>query len=236
MARQMNNISSDFSLFSHSSYSLFIITKMAIKLFITGTDTDVGKTFISALLCKRWSAGYWKPIQTGLESDPGDTKTVSELLGSSLVTSTPALEYQKPLSPWRAVELENREAIDIKNISVPKELEQNKEVLIIEGAGGVFVPITESLITTDLIQHFDCPVIVVARSELGTLNHTLLTIEHLKNRGVKVIGVVLNGDLNNDNSRTLEAFGVKILFQIPRASTLDEVEHLVPDLKDVYKI
>lgn len=209
---------------------------MVKRIFVTGTDTDVGKTFISALLCKRWSASYWKPIQTGLESDVGDTKTVSDLLGAQLVTAPPALEYQKPLSPWRATVLEDAEPIDIQEITVPQIIEEQSDALIIEGAGGVYVPITENLITTDLIKHFDCPVIVVARSELGTLNHTLLTIEHLKNRGVKILGVVLNGNLNDDNAKTLKSYGVKIICEIPKESTFEKVEHLVPDLTDVYNI
>lgn len=207
---------------------------MTKRIFITGTDTDVGKTFISALLCKKWLASYWKPFQTGLESDPGDTRTVKNLIGENLITAPPAVEYQMPLSPWRACVLEKREPIDIEAITIPGKVQEGSRPLIIEGAGGVFVPITERFITTDLVHQLNCPVIIVARSELGTLNHTLLTIEHLKQRQVKILGVILNGNLNSDNAETLQSYGVKILCQIPRAGSLDEVLHLVPDINDVY--
>jgi dethiobiotin synthase len=202
-----------------------------IKIFVTGTDTDVGKTFISALLCKRWNANYWKPIQTGLETDPGDTATVSRLIGIKFLQQ-PALTYQKPLSPWRAVVLEGREPIDLEQIKVPV-FTDNEKPLIIEGAGGVYVPLTEKHITTDLIGSLKCPTIVVARSELGTLNHTLLTIEHLQNRHIPVLGVILNGNINEDNAEALRAFGVRILCQIPHADNLNDVVPLIPVLADV---
>jgi len=83
-----------------------------------------------------------------------------------------------------------------------------------------------------LIRHFDIPVIVVAKSELGTLNHTLLTVEHLKNNNVKILGVILNGDINNDNAEALKKYGVNIIAQIPRATSIREVEHLIPDLQN----
>ncbi|CCH46728.1 hypothetical protein BN7_6325 [Wickerhamomyces ciferrii] len=206
--------------------------EMPKRIFITGTDTDVGKTFISALLVKKWKMAYWKPFQTGLNCDPGDTKTVTGLIGAELKTSSPAVELQLPLSPWRATVLESKSLIDLNTINIPNEIQDLP--LIIEGAGGVQVPINDKQITTDLIKQFDVPVIVVARSELGTLNHTLLTIEHLQNRKVKVLGVILNGDINNDNADTLKAYGVNIICQIPKSKSLQEVEHLVPNLKDVY--
>lgn len=202
-----------------------------VKIFVTGTDTDVGKTFISALLCKRWNANYWKPIQTGLETDFGDTATVSQLLRTHC-SQQPALVYQKPLSPWRAVVLEGREPIELKQIEVP-EFAENEKPIIIEGAGGVYVPLTEKLITTDLIEYLKCPTIVVARSGLGTLNHTLLTIEHLRSRHICVLGVILNGDINEDNAQALMAFGVRILCKIPQADSMDDVVSLIPALADV---
>lgn len=204
-----------------------------MNIFVTGTDTDVGKTFISALLCKRWGANYWKPIQTGLESDCGDTVSVYKLSGVQALCE-PALMYQKPLSPWRAAVLEDRERIDISSISIPKKYKEDDKPLIVEGAGGVFVPITETEITTDLVEQLRCPVIIVARSQLGTLNHTLLTLEHLKRRNVEVLGVILNGDLDEDNAKTLKAYGANVICQIPRANNVDEVIHLVPELHKVY--
>lgn len=211
---------------------------MAKTIFITGTDTDIGKTFVSAALVKKWSCNYWKPIQTGLSCDSGDTSTVQELLrgGKDLPCRVnPAVEYQFPLSPYRCSVLEGKKEVDIDSIRIPTKLANASKPLIIEGAGGVFVPLTKELITTDLIKHLNVPVIVVARSGLGTLNHTLLTIEHLKMHDIQILGVILNGDLNCDNKKCLEDFGVKIIAQIPRAATVDDVQQFVPDLDDVYK-
>ena len=100
--------------------------------------------------------------------------------------------------------------------------------LIIEGAGGLYVPINETEITTDLILHFDIPVILVARSGLGTINHTLLSLEHLKNRGIHKVYVVMNGPINTDNAEAIKRFskGIKIIVNIPH-SKLNEIESLL---------
>jgi dethiobiotin synthetase len=126
----------------------------------------------------------------------------------------------------------SKEPIDLQQIKVPV-LTDNEKPLIIEGAGGVYVPLTEKHITTDLIGCLKCPAIVVARSELGTLNHTLLTIEHLQSRHIPVLGVILDGNINEDNAEALRAFGVRILCQIPQANNLNDVVHLIPALADV---
>ncbi|ONH66599.1 Dethiobiotin synthetase [Cyberlindnera fabianii] len=198
-------------------------------VFVTGTDTDVGKTFVSALLCKAWGASYWKPVQTGLDSDPGDTKTVKELVGKDLITFKPQVELQKPLAPWRACVLEGEPFLKLEDFKLPK----TNDPLIVEGAGGVFVPLTKELITKDLVKQIDCPVIVVARSQLGTLNHTLLTLEHLRAHDVKILGVILNGKIDEDNCTALKELGVKVICQIPLASSVDEVTHLVPSLTEL---
>jgi dethiobiotin synthase len=207
-----------------------------MNIFVTGTDTDVGKTFISALLVKRWNCDYWKPLQTGLDEDPGDCSTVERLLlesgqmPSQTTIHQPAHSYRKPLSPWRCTILENSPQIDIDTFTIPTD-----KFTIIEGAGGVLVPITKEATTIDLIKKFDIPTIVVARSTLGTLNHTLLTLEILKAAGVKVLGVILNGEINEDNALTLKELGVNIIAQIPKAKNLNEVVHRIPSLKSLIK-
>jgi dethiobiotin synthetase len=209
---------------------------MTPRIFIAGTDTDIGKTFISALLVKKWAFDYWKPIQTGLEEDQGDTKTVVDLLnqcGGVPEQSTifePALTYMKPLSPWRCTVLENREAIDVQGIAVPSTDQKTlSNGMIIEGAGGLLVPIGKGTFTTDLIKQLDASVILIARSELGTLNHTLMSIEILKQNGIPIHGVVLNGRLNKDNKLALSELGVRILAEVPTVESLDHAIDLVPD-------
>lgn len=211
---------------------------MSTPIFITGTDTDVGKTFVSALLVKKWRCNYWKPIQTGLDSDPGDTATVEKLLAQSggapkeSEILPPALEFKKPLSPWRCTVLENRQAIDVNSMKLPAFTNQSKYT-IVEGAGGVFVPLTETKFTPSLIKHFNAKAIVVARSELGTLNHTLLTLEALKAQHVEVIGVILNGEINEDNCTALKELGVSIIAQVPLAKSLNDVMDCIPDISEL---
>ncbi|KAG0682705.1 dethiobiotin synthase [Pichia californica] len=214
---------------------------MTTPIFITGTDTDIGKTFISALLIEAWGCNYWKPIQTGLDSDPGDTFTIKKLLEQSLgvpKTTTifqPQLEYMKPLSPWRCTILENKPSINIEELKFPatKDNLTGSKYTIVEGAGGILVPINKTSYTTDIIKHLDASVIIVARSELGTLNHTLMTVEILKQNKIPILGVILNGDINNDNALTLSELNVKIIAQIPKANSLKDVVDLVPALETI---
>lgn len=206
-----------------------------MNIFVTGTDTDVGKTFISALLVKKWNCEYWKPLQTGLDEDPGDCATVQRLLNESNAEFTnikihqPALSFRKPLSPWRCTVLENTPQIDVDSLTVPTD-----KVTVIEGAGGILVPITKDRTTIDLIKKFNTPTIIVARSGLGTLNHTLLTLQVLKDANIDVLGVVLNGKTNKDNTTTLKELGVNIIAEIPPATTLNDVIHLVPSLSSLF--
>lgn len=209
-------------------------------IFITGTDTDVGKTFISSLLVKAWDSAYWKPIQTGLESCEADTKIVKNLTGFSEDRFlSPKVELSKPLSPWRAAVQENT-YISVSEFEVPQTTAKGVQSLVIEGAGGLFVPINETLITTDLIEALDSPVILVARSGLGTINHTLLSIEHLKQRKIKILGIILNGKPNPDNAAAIKNFAndVPILAQIPEVDvSVDKIENLVdlvPKLESLY--
>ncbi|KAL6450395.1 bioCD Biotin biosynthesis bifunctional protein BioCD [Candida maltosa Xu316] len=207
-------------------------------VFITGTDTDVGKTFISALFTKAWNANYWKPIQTGLESDQGDTKTVQQLTNIPEDRfEKPQVELNFPLSPWRAATKENKPQTKVNEIEIPAKFLNSARPLIIEGAGGLYVPINETEITTDLILHFDVPVILVARSGLGTINHTLLSLEHLKNHGVHKVYLVMNGPINADNVEAIEKFaeGVKVIASIPhsKSNEIDSLLSYVPSLESI---
>ena len=179
-----------------------------MKIFLTGTDTDVGKTVIASWLCMHANYDYWKPIQTG-SIVSSDTKFVNKFLPNK--THKEAYIYQYPQSPHLAAKLEN-EVINIEQIMLP-----NSGKLIIEGAGGVLVPLNQDQKMIDLIKLFKTPVIIVARSSLGTINHTLLTIEMLRSRNIPIIGVITNGEENIENNKAIEYYGqVDVLASFPQ--------------------
>lgn len=193
-------------------------------VFVTGTDTGVGKTLVSACLVRRWQALYWKPLQSGLEDEEGDTPTVSRLAGGNTVQEggrcfPPAGAYQASLSPEAAARAEGV-TIDLALLTLP--MEESQQPLVVEGAGGLMVPVTDEIMMVDLAQRWGLPVVLVARSGLGTLNHTLLSLEALRARGIAVAGVVLNGPSNPENSRTIADKGkVRVLAEIPHEAELD---------------
>lgn len=202
-------------------------------VFITGTDTDVGKTHVAAAFTKAWNANYWKPLQTGTMTDPGDTWKVQVL---TLLPSTrfcdPQVELLHPLCPWTAFLKEQKLAVQVADIKVPHKFATDSRPLIIEGAGGLIVPINETETMVDLILKFQCPVILVARSGLGTINHTLLSIGHLQSKGVSDISVVFNGPLNADNKHAVETFApsVKVVACFPHSESggIDDLLEYVP--------
>lgn len=185
--------------------------------FITGTDTGVGKTFVSALLCqvlkKHNKICYYKPLQTGSEIDD-DTRTVvqqAQLFDGEWIN--PSYRLKAPLSPDRAASLENVQ------ISVDKLQTDFNSItdrfLIVEGAGGLEVPITAELRMSGLMQDFQLPVLIVASTRLGTINHTLLTVQRAKTLGLEVLGVVLNGVEDPGLREVLIREGVNVLFSLP---------------------
>ena len=183
---------------------------MSQQFFITGTDTDVGKTIAAAWMCLKLQASYWKPIQTGAiaGTDAGTVTTLTQGVGIDVIPSL--YTFPPPVSPHLAAILEKRE-IKLRNIALP-----TKSSLIVEGAGGVLVPLTPQYLIIDLIQHLNLPVIVVARTQLGTLNHTLLTLEALRVRQISVRGVILNGLENKDNLEAIETYGrVPVIGHLP---------------------
>lgn len=186
--------------------------------FVTGTDTDVGKTLVSAILAKAWSADYWKPYQTGVSTAPGDTDTVAALLGSGNHTlHPPARILQAPLAPWAAAR-EEGVSLDMTALARPR----TQAPLVVEGAGGLYVPIDDRHMMLDLAAALGLPVVLVARSTLGTINHTLLSLRALAARGIPVLGVVLNGPLSPGNRGAIERFGqTPVLAEIPPLTTVD---------------
>ncbi|HTK36500.1 MAG TPA: dethiobiotin synthase [Caulobacteraceae bacterium] len=187
------------------------------RVFVVGTDTDVGKTVVAAILVRAWNADYWKPVQTGAAEDPGDTATVARLSGLPPERlHPPAHVFAAPLSPHAAAALEGAR-IDLDGFAPPA----TARPLVAEGAGGVLVPLNESALIIDLVQRLGWPVVVVARSTLGTINHTLLTLAALRARGVTVIGVVLNGPPSPSNREAIEHHGrVPVIAEIPPADAV----------------
>ena len=187
-----------------------------MRLIVAGTDTDVGKTVVSALLVQGLAAHYWKPVQSGL-ADGSDSQWVQEMLslppGRILQES---YRLQAPVSPhWAAEQEELR--MDPPRLCLPA----GDEPLVLETAGGVMTPLRRDWLQIEQIRRWGLPLVVVARSGLGTLNHTLLTLEALRHRSIPVLGLVLNGPLHPDNPRTLaELGGVPVLAQLPRLEPL----------------
>jgi len=205
-------------------------------VFVTGTDTNVGKTVASACLVGAWNAGYWKPIQTGLADDPGDSATVTALAGLPPErVPAPVYALQAPLSPHAAAAAE-RVTIELEAIARPA----SRQFLVVEGAGGILVPLNRSALMIDLIGRLGLPAILVARSALGTINHTLLSLGALRARQVPVAGVVMNGPPDAGNRRAIEQFGrVRVLAELPRVEPLDaaairSLAARIPPLNEVF--
>ncbi len=189
------------------------------SIFITGTDTGVGKTIASSFIIKAYKnlipyLKYWKPIQTGYPPD-NDSQTVKELAEISDEFILKGMYFKSPTSPHFAAEKENQ-LIRIEKID-ELFLEYTKNYnLIIEGAGGIFVPINRYFFWIDWIQRWNLPVIIVSRSTLGTINHSLLTIEALKSRNIFILGIIFCGKHNEeyiyDNFKTIqEISNIKVI-------------------------
>lgn len=177
---------------------------------VTGTDTGIGKTVFAAALTGAIAAHYWKPVQSGLE-DGADVDTVAMLSGAPRDRILPeAYRLTQPLSPHRAAELDGV-VIDPARLTLPPH-----RPLVVEGAGGVLVPVTRSTTFADIFAWWNLPVIVVARTGLGTINHSLLTIEALRTRGLIVHGIAFVGHANADNEATIATMGqVRRLGRLP---------------------
>ena len=188
-----------------------------MRLVVCGTDTDVGKTIVSAWLVQGLKATYWKPVQSGLEGG-GDRERVRLLLNLPSERLLPEVyAFTQPVSPHWAAELD-QQPLDPERLKLPESTSH----LVVETAGGVMVPLTRSWLQIDQLTRWDLPIVLVARSGLGTLNHTLLTLEALRLRNLKVLGLILNGPPHADNPTTLEQLGgVPVLAQLPPLQELN---------------
>lgn len=181
------------------------------NIFVSGTDTGIGKTVVSAILTAGLEASYWKPVQAGLEeeTDTEFIRRVTDLPKSRIIPEKWRLNT--PMSPHAAAEID-QVTIQLDDFELP---DVKSDHLVVEGAGGLLVPLNDKHMIIDLIEYLDIPVLLVARSKLGTLNHTFLSLEALRNRGIPIVGVVLNGPRHESNRRAIEQFGeVKILAEL----------------------
>ena len=187
------------------------------KFIICGTDTDIGKTLISSFFVKGLNSFYWKPIQSGIELQT-DSQTVEKLAQvSKEKIIKEAYVFTKPLSPHWAAEIDQK-TINFDMLRLPKV----KGPLIVETAGGLMVPLTRNFLQIDQIRQWNLPVILVCKSALGTLNHTLLSIEALKRRNIEILGLVVNGEKHLDNPKTLVDFsGIPLIAEFPYIPKFD---------------
>ncbi len=190
---------------------------MSQAIVIAGTDTDSGKTVFSAGLVAALDGYYWKPVQAGLigETDSQIVRRLSGLGPNRILAES--YRFATAASPHFAAERAGV-TIDAATLDIPS----TPGPLVIEGAGGLAVPLTRNLLQIDLFARWKAPVILVARTRLGTINHSLLSIEALKRRAIPILGVAFSGDANADNERTIcEIGGVKNLGRLPFVDPLD---------------
>lgn len=201
---------------------------MRATYFVTGIGTDVSKTVACAILTEALQADYWKPVQAG-DLDNSDTKKVKSLISNSETTFHPeGFLLSQPMSPHAASE------IDKKKISVKKLVRpQTKNILVIEGAGGLLVPLNHKETIADLILPSD-RVIIVSRNYLGSINHTLLTLEVLKNRGLDCFGIIFNGKRNEASEKViLKMTGARFLGRIEEEPYFDR--NVIKEYAEIFR-
>ncbi len=185
-------------------------------LFLTGTDTDIGKSVVAAWLVNGLGLDYWKPVQSGLEGET-DTEAVRRLTGLPDERFHPsAFETRTPASPHLSARLDGVQ-IRMDAFVLP----DSPRPVLVEGAGGLLVPLNDDALMIDLIALLELPVVLVARSGLGTINHTLLSVEALRFRNLTLAGVVMNGPPHESNRHAIESYG-----DVPVIGQLPPIDHL----------
>ena len=187
------------------------------RIFVTGIGTGVGKTLCSAVLVEALKADYWKPIQCGNLED-SDSIHVKDLITNSATQIFPeAYRLRTPSSPHYAARVEGV-TIDIEKFVLP----QTSNALIIEGAGGLMVPLNEEQCVVDLISTLHAPVVLVCRNYLGSINHALLSIHLLKQKGISLLGIIFSGDNFLDNEEIIQHFSqIPVIGNIAEAVQVD---------------
>ncbi len=188
------------------------------KYFISGIGTDVGKTIVAAVLAEAWQADYWKPIQAG-ELEDSDSDKVRNLISNAISSIHPeAYRLTHAMSPHAAAKMDKVQ-LNMNDFTLPN----TSNVLLIEGAGGLMVPLNESNLVIDFIAQIDAEVILVSKNYLGSINHTLLSAEALRTRSIKVRGIIFNCDTNVETEEIiLQHTGFKCLGRIPAFQKIDK--------------
>ncbi len=187
-------------------------------LFITGIGTGIGKTIVSAVLTEKLKSDYWKPIQSG-DLDDSDTLKVKGLVSNpTSVFHTEAYRLTQPYSPHKSAAIDGI-TIDLNKIIAP----ETNNNLLIEGAGGLMVPLNDDYLMIDLIKQLDVEVVLVSQNYLGSINHTLLSVAILKQYDIKIAGIIFNGKTDeNSESYILNYTGLKLLGHLPEFETVDK--------------
>ena len=199
-----------------------------MKIFITGISTDVGKTITSAIVVEALQADYWKPIQAGDLDNSDSHKVKSYISNSKTKIFENSYQLKTPASPHYAAEIDNIE-IELSKIIEPK----TNNHLVIEGAGGLFVPLNNHDCVIDLIRP-DYQVIIVSRHYLGSINHTLLTIEAIKSRKINIAGIIFSGDENKSTeSIILSKTNIKFIGRINQEPYFDK--NVIAEYADLFQ-
>lgn len=184
--------------------------------FITGIGTGIGKTIVSAILTEKLKADYWKPVQSG-DLDISDSLFVRHLVSPETIIHPESYRLSQPLSPHLSAKLDGIK-ISLDAIKTP----QTNNHLVIEGAGGLMVPLNDNELILDLIKSLKAKVIVVSQNYLGSINHTLLTLEVLKANQIEVAGLIFNGTENQESEQYITNYSkVKVMGRIPKMSVVD---------------
>ncbi|RXM45179.1 dethiobiotin synthase [Flavobacterium sp. YO64] len=199
-----------------------------MKIFVTGISTDVGKTIASSIIVEALEADYWKPVQAGDLDNSDSHKIKTRISNNKSQIFENSYKLNTPASPHLAAEIDGI-TIDLKQIQEPK----TNNHLVIEGAGGIFVPLNDKDSIIDLIQ-LDYKIVIVSRHYLGSINHTLLTIEAIKNRGFEIAGIIFSGSENKaTESIILERTGIKLIGRIDEEPYFDQ--NVIREYADLFR-
>jgi len=187
-------------------------------IFVTGIGTGIGKTIVSAILTEKLKADYWKPVQSG-DLDDSDTNKVKSLVSNATTRfHQEAYRLSQPFSPHKSAAIDGI-TIDLRSIMLPATDNQ----LIIEGAGGLMVPLNDNFLMIDLIRQLEAEVVLVSQNYLGSINHTILSVYALKNEGIPVRGIIFNGikDIYSKDF-IMQYSGLELLGHIPQYAVIDK--------------
>lgn len=187
-----------------------------MNFFVTAIGTDSGKTLISSILVEALKADYWKPVQAGM---PTDTETVEELVSNEITKFHPETHlFKLPVSPHAAAKFEHL-TVGLDDFVLP----ETQNDIVIEGAGGVLVPLNDEDFVIDIAKELNVPVILVVNNYLGSINHSLLTINYLESNNIPVKGIIFNGETNEESERIIEKHsGYKVLLKLPQLSLINK--------------